>query len=409
MEAIFNSWVSGFPGSYVPLLARAVFFEHLGWESRGYAWARETSEEQLDGMSNYFERSERDIREALALKPNLMVAYCLLMRMGRANGDHRLEQIALRKAIDLCPYSLAPRAQYMVYLTPRWGGNHYAMDRFAQDAEKYVGVNPRLAALRGYISWDKGRSLEAEGNLVGALQLYTEALHCGPGLSFFIQRGRLFRKLKRYDDALADIRAGLDVDRFDTELLKNLVEVECEMGADHEALQTLSLLIRIDPNGSDAASAKSWSAGNLVVQAFKLYKGKDYEAALAMYNRAMMYNPEHAETFYYRASTHLALGRYNESLSDARRAIELDPHNLNFARYVDYVLVQQRRWDEIISMWNRFIELEPVNAAAYLERCGASFHKGDLQAALRDAEMACKLGNREGCETVNMIRQRGVH
>jgi tetratricopeptide (TPR) repeat protein len=408
LEATFTGWVSGFPESYVPLLARAVFFENLGWESRGYAWASETSAEKFERMREYFDRCEEDIQAALALKPNLMIAYRLLMRIANASSDYLMEEVSVNKAIDLCPYSVTPRATHMASLTPRWGGSYTAMDYFARDAEKYIDINPRLAVLRGYIAWDQGRVAEQKGDRQAALQLYTQALSKGSMVPFLSSREHLFRTMERYDDALADIRVGLSLDPYDSGLLKDLVDVQSAKGVDLEALDALSLLTRIDPKGSDAVSAKRRAAGGLVSQAYKLYKAKDYGGALTQYNRAMQYNPEHGETYYYRASTYLALGRYDESLSDARRAIELEPHRIDFYRYADYVLVQHQRWGEIISMWDRFLSQDPNNADAYLERSGAYFYKGDQQAALRDAELACKLGKQEGCAFAFRMKQRGV-
>lgn len=77
--------------------------------------------------------------------------------------------------------------------------------------------------------------------------------------------------------------------------------------------------------------------------------------------------------------------------------IALQPTNFEAHRYADRLLSQQRRWDEILEMWNGYIAKAPPNAEAYFERGGANFHKGDLVAAQADAAQACRLGKAAGC------------
>jgi tetratricopeptide (TPR) repeat protein len=408
LEQTFSLWVARFPRSHVPLLARATFHEYLGWESRGYGWANETSSGRFEKMEKYFEQAEADVGAALALRPSLVIGYRLLMRIASARGDQAAEAILVRNALTLCSYSLLTRAQYMVDLTPRWGGSYSAMERFAGDAEEFADVNPRLAVLRGYILWDQGRVIEGTGDLKKALGLYTEALTYGPAPSFFSQRASVYLKLKRYDYALADLHSALALTPGDPDLLSDLAQVEYLRGEDGNALEQLRTAYLVDPHGYHVNWVGEWIAGELVTSAYEHYKRTDYEGALALYNRAVLYDPRYAENYFYRAGCYSALGLHNDALVDARRASELDPHNLAYAKFVDDVLAREKRWDEIIGMWDKFIESNPGNGKAYLERGEANDQKGDLSAALRDARMACKLGEEGGCRQVEMLNARGV-
>jgi len=84
--------------------------------------------------------------------------------------------------------------------------------------------------------------------------------------------------------------------------------------------------------------------------------------------------------------------------------IRLDPRDIKSYRMMDYLLASQQRWDEIIEYWNRFLSLESDNGDAYLERAGASRHKGDMQSALADLKMACNLGNKKACDIQRRYR-----
>lgn len=60
---------------------------------------------------------------------------------------------------------------------------------------------------------------------------------------------------------------------------------------------------------------------------------------------------------------------------------------------MDYILAKENEWDIIIGYWDEFIELNPDNSRAYLERGGTYFHKGDMQSALKNAKIAADMGN----------------
>ena len=64
---------------------------------------------------------------------------------------------------------------------------------------------------------------------------------------------------------------------------------------------------------------------------------------------------------------------------------------------VDYMLARNKQWDAILEYWNKFLELEPDHAGAYLERAGTNYHNNDFENALDDLEKSCDLGNKEAC------------
>ena len=47
-EDSFKKWIDRSPGKYQPYLAMAEYYYARGWESRGYKWRKDTSEQQFD-------------------------------------------------------------------------------------------------------------------------------------------------------------------------------------------------------------------------------------------------------------------------------------------------------------------------------------------------------------------------
>ena len=64
--------------------------------------------------------------------------------------------------------------------------------------------------------------------------------------------------------------------------------------------------------------------------------------------------------------------------------IELDPTHLDAYRLLDHVLFKQKRLDEIVQHWNRYLALRPKDADALMERSGTYYHKGEMSLAKQD-------------------------
>jgi tetratricopeptide (TPR) repeat protein len=112
------------------------------------------------------------------------------------------------------------------------------------------------------------------------------------------------------------------------------------------------------------------------------------------------------EAYYCRGIIHEKINRYHRAIADFEKAIKLDPNHFDSYLHIDWLYAQQRKWDTILALWTRFLELNPSHAGAYLERGGTYYRKGDLNGALEDARRACELGNPEGCQRYEQVRDR---
>lgn len=184
-----NDWVRRTPDSYQAYLARGVFREHLGWESRGYKWASQTPASNFLTMERYFARAEDDLFKALELEPHATFALEKLIDISCAMGRLDMGMILMNEGLKLCPYSQRIRLAFIFELRPRWMGSYPAMDIYAREADRFCGVNPRLRGLHGYAYWDQGTLAERDSNDAGAIQLYTKALSYGGYIEYYESRG----------------------------------------------------------------------------------------------------------------------------------------------------------------------------------------------------------------------------
>ena len=138
--------------------------------------------------------------------------------------------------------------------------------------------------------------------------------------------------------------------------------------------------------------------------AFDLHRAYKWPQAIAAYDQVVKAEGEDAEILFWRGMAHWKSANFDAAYRDFRRVIDLDPTNLEAYRNADRLLAREKKWDEIITMWNWYITRQPPNAEAHLERGGAYFHKGDMAAAGADAAKACSLGNNHGCRMVERLK-----
>jgi hypothetical protein len=65
----------------------------------------------------------------------------------------------------------------------------------------------------------------------------------------------------------------------------------------------------------------------------------------------------------------------------------------------------QGNYGESVRYWSIYLELKPNSGAGYLNRGGSYFRAGDRLRGLLDAQKACSLGLRRGCELTEQYKQ----
>ena len=126
-----------------------------------------------------------------------------------------------------------------------------------------------------------------------------------------------------------------------------------------------------------------------------------HEDAIIIYNEILSAEENNSEILYWRAMAYIAQENTAMALNDLISVSKVDPTNYDAFIYADRIMSKQRRWDEVIELWDRRIKQSPNDAKSYYERAGTYHHKGDNEAAYRDARKACDLGLSEACARVN--------
>jgi len=103
---------------------------------------------------------------------------------------------------------------------------------------------------------------------------------------------------------------------------------------------------------------------------------RDWAGAEPLLLRGIELNPQFAEIHVLYAFYLAASGRFDESIAEARRGLELDPLSLRHSRYLGNWFYYARRYEDAVAQYHSALELDPNSALVYedlgnvLERMG---------------------------------------
>ena len=408
LEPLLLNWVKKYPNSYQPLLACAFYYNRFGWESRGGAWAKDTSEEQMQNMRNYFSKAKTHINSVLSMRRHHLLAYYLLIDMAKAEGKRDALEDYRREILAYRPASLAIRSAYMESMSPRWGGTIREMEAYATESQKHINSNPKLAILKGYPYYAAGRELYSADNYTTALKLFSQALTYGDYAKFFSYRSDTFLKLEKYEEALNDINRAISIRPEDGSLYLDRYWVYRRLGDNTNALQDLESADLYSPYTRRITKQFNTMAKVFINEGYQHAKEKNFADAIHSYNVAIELDPSNAEGYSRKAHIYIDQRDYNAALEELEYAIELEPNEFSNYKWIDRILTKQSDWDQIISYWTRFLDLTSDNGYAYLARGVAHFRKGDIRSAKRDTRRSANLGHPDGIRIYRNLNTSGT-
>lgn len=395
-ETIISEWIQLYPGSYQPYLARSTLYVAMGWHARGNKWANKTKKNQFTIMRRFFAKARSDIEQTLSIDLELLPAYGLLIQMAKADKKNSKEFSYFSDAIRISPATYEVRRILLWGLTPRWGGSFDKMKSVIKDAQSYLPMNPRLAKLQGAVFEEIGKIKTGKKAYGPAIEALTQSIELSETPGAYSKRGLAHSFQQQYELALADHSRAIELYSEDHLSYYRRSYVHYKLKNYQAAKLDIEKADALNPGSEKIEKRAKYISSLFVQQGYNYYKEKNPAAALQAYNHAIELSPSIAKPYSRRARALIALGKFDAAEADTKKAIELDPNYYHFYELLDWILVHNQDWDQIITYWDQFIELNPDNAKAYNERGGAKYHKGDLAGAIEDAKNAADRGNREG-------------
>lgn len=198
---LLDAWVAAAPGSFAPYLARASSWMAQGFVYRASRLARDTSSAEFAAMHEAFAAARRDAEAALAMRPRLVEAHRVLMKIAVAGGPRERAQQAMDAALRICPSCYEIRAEWVGWgLLSRWGGGPDDIKAFVEQRSDPASRMHRR--LLGFADFD--RSLDALDK-TSELAAIDRACSFGDDWRFLRERAAVKRALDDHAGRLADL------------------------------------------------------------------------------------------------------------------------------------------------------------------------------------------------------------
>jgi len=401
-----NEWVNAYPASYQPFLARAHYFQSMGWHARGAKWGSETSDKQKSTMKGYFAKAQADIKKALNRNSSSLMAYLLLMQGTYASSDFDELDRAFKKGLKLSPASYKLRQRYIRRQRPRWGGSFEKMIAVVVESEALIDKNPELINLASWILEDVASNQYSNGNYTLAKKTLAEGLskiedaavqngYSSVKTDHFLlyKQGRVEKQLDNYKAALKYFDLAIEGNENGSDYYYERSKVQKLLKNYAASTSDLLIALTIDRTDKSYLAFRKRLIDTLNYASYEAKKNVKLTEALRLVNFSLQLDPYHIKSLRRRSYVYIAKRQIRQAKQDMDKAIELDPSDYDSYKGMDDVLLMQRRFEEIAAYWKKYIALNPNDSRAYFERAGTNYHMKRIDLAVKDAQHAVKLGH----------------
>ncbi len=409
IEPKLDEWIRQNPGCADAYAARAGYYMQMGWNIRGYGWAKDVSKEQWKGMREYFQKALTDAIQGLKIDPQNLYCYDVLIEIGMNTAEKGLTREIFEKALTVDPGSLEIWASYMWSLLPRWGGSHAEMQEVIKESSRYLSSNPRLKVLRGFIPFDEGWTLEGKGDYQAAIKDFTRAISFGKWQDFYYHRAFCYYDLDEYQPALVDVERALQLSPQNTDYLCLEADVMMSLGDVGEARSVMKDAVKINPTDGTVRQSVNYVSGKESNglghsnRGYQLYKQGNLNEAIKEFTLAISSDPQDYTSYYDRGICYRNLGKFDKAVADFRRTTQLKPDYSTAYENLGWIHMQEGKYAEAVTDNTEAIRANPLASGAYFNRAVCLFHLGKGEDALADLKRACQLGNQDACNRYNEV------
>jgi tetratricopeptide (TPR) repeat protein len=343
------------------------------------AWAF-TSRGNLYDSQGEQDKALADFSEAIRLDPRGAWAYAVRGRTYAAKGDFDKGLADCNEAIRLDP-KLVHAYLCRANAYKAQGNSDKALD----DLNQAVQIDPQYSWAYG----DRGRIFEDRGDLERALADYSEAIRLNPAPPCGARAARadLYVRKGEFDKAVADYDQMGELGRGDWWHYKRKAEAHFQLKHYDKALESIAKAVELNPgDGSNL-----WWIPPAEVA--KCPDERLRQGFLALADKAIETTQGGAQAHMARALLYDAFGRGDEARVDFDKALQLDPTQPLFWAWRASFHAQHARWNETVTDFSKLIELQPECMDCWYQRCLARLGGGQVDEYRRDCrEMLQRFG-----------------
>lgn len=238
--------------------------------------------------------------------------------------------------------------------------------------------NDTEAIIYGYL----GRSHDALGNFTEAEQYYSQAIALRPTTDLFIDRGKLRKEQERYEAAMADFKAALQIDAENSMALYLLAITAHETG---DAALTIKAMDKVI--AGNRAFPGAYSHRGLLK-----FEAGDFAGAVADYDTAISLDPGVSDAWLNRGLAKGKLKNFGGAVKDFNHVLRQDQGNYEAYLYRGNVYFQMKKYQSALKDYNNAIALNNATAHAFYNRALAKHELNQEDQVCEDLTKAISLG-----------------
>lgn len=324
----------------------------------------------------YHKHAEQTFTEAIELNPENFLAWHNRGWTYIEQKKYKEAMADFDKATELKPDSELP------YSGRAWIHNQQKNYRAAiREYDKVIELNPKYA-----MGWNnRGAAKSWLNQMHEAIADYDKAIELKPNYAkAYDNRGKAFRALGEDAKADADFqRAAQIISSYKggDKVIEKALALN-KRGKFNEALKLLN----------DAANRYPDNQF-IFVNRGNIYNNnlKNYEAAIADYNKTIEINDKFSWPYHNRAIAYGRLKRWDKAIVDYGRALDIDPHYASAYNGRAWAYCQIGKFEEALADANKALELRPNEANFYDTRASAYSGLKRYAEAVADMDRAIKL------------------
>ena len=386
-----EAWVEASPKSVAALTCRGKWHFAMAWHERGSGTSAETSEKQFAAFRGRSKSALADFDHALELDENAIAVHRAKLGALRGLGKSLdVQKQAFERGVAVCDTCSTFRAAWVLSHAPRWGGSKGAMLDAAKVGAEQREANPELGLLPSYAEFDACRTARLAEGTKGSLEACERAVSRGvvPRISCYY--GHQLVLNEDYAAAEPHLEAGLRADPQERTCLIGRAWLHKHFERFEASADDVLLARRLQPTNPNIDKLTTYTLERLRYDAREAGKAGDDATDRRLRALANAISPGAGDP-------RPTQGLSPTNLDDLRKQVEANPRDFALHVKLDQALVPEKRFWEIVVMWNRFLEEQPDHAKALLERAGARWHSGDHNGGIEDAKRSCDLGLKKGC------------
>jgi tetratricopeptide (TPR) repeat protein len=343
---------------------------------------------ELDKSINYF-------KLALEYNTKFAEAHFMIAEIFMKKGDFLEATESAQRAIEIAPFS-SSRAYFLLFniMTlsnkSKWYKKYSKLllsfatlpfDKYARkevfNKLSYLKFVPVLLKTSCMIFF-KGFNQKV-------LDIYRETIDKAPGfVELYINLGRVYYELKRYDDAICEYKMAIWLDSLNLRAYFYLCQLYEEQKDFDNAIEICSKLIELQPHIADFHCRL----------AQYLYLKGDVEQAVEHYQTAVTLNPNPIWTSVVAQTLGFIFQENIKNLDAAicsyQNAYNLNPNDIDIYLNLGNVFFEKGAYDNALIVYKKALESSPHSARLHCNLGYLYWGKGEIEEAIKEYEKAIK-------------------